>query len=369
MPVIEISTYTQELASIVCRVENGCALAPDFCDRLTRSVAQLFAVVAAAASQDDLASFDRILVRIAPSASKDARLYLSDRLADVELPPRGTLLMLANDVIEVARPILVRSPALGEDDLVEIARCRGSGHMGVIAERVDLPVRVTDILVLRGDDEVRRIVAANPGAHFSDKGFSRLSLQARGDTVIEARLVRRGDLPDMVIRFLVENGSPTAREALAARAEPRPRDGLGCGTLPIRAAEDGWLEAYDFEAAATVVQRIPHGANLLDGFIRRLAQADHFPEVVHVLTESTGIRLDTMKHLMVSLDTEPFAVIARALALRLDTVLELLSTGPWLHRLDGRVRDAAVSTYRGLDAEEARGRLHRWAEQESRTDR
>lgn len=363
MLAIETSAISDDLAHIVCRVETG-DLAADFCDRLTRSLAQLFSAVAEACSQADLASFDRILVKIAPEASCEARLFLSDRLADAEAPPRGALLLLARDAITVAQPILARSPALGEDDLAEIARTKGPGHMGVIAERRDLTLRVTDILVLRGDDEVRRIVAGNAEAPISDKSFARLSLQARGDATIEARLIGRGDLPDMVIRFLVENGSPEARETLTDRCAAKPPRGLSFGTSSIRAAEDGWLDAYDFEAAAEVLDRLTEARNHTDIFVRRLAQADRFAEVVHILAALTGLKLETMKHLLVSLDTEPFAVVARALSFKSDTVLEMLSTGPWLHRLDGRKRDAAVTRYRALDPEEARVRLARWVSQD-----
>ena len=365
MLAIDTSTISNDLANVVCRVESDGDLGADFCDRLTRSLAQLFDLAAAACSDEDRASFDRILIRVAPAATEDARLFLSDRLADAAAPPRGILIALANDDVTVARPILRRSPALGEDDLVEIARARGPGHMGAIAERPDLTYRITDVLVLRGDDEVRRVVAGNLGAPVSDKSFARLSLQAKGDTLIEARLVRRADLPDVVIRFLVENGSSSARQALAGREPDRPRRDLSCGTVPIRAAEDGWLDAYDFEAAAVVIPRIPPTRGQLDAFIRRLAQADHFAEVVHVLAHSTRLRLDTMKHLLVSLDTEPFAVIARALSLRNETVLELLATGPWLHRLDGRNRDAAVTFYRNTAPEDATERLRHWVDQEA----
>ena len=366
MLAIDPSAISNDLANVVCRVESDGDLGPDFCDRLTRSLAQLFGIAAAACSDEDRASFDRILVRVAPAATEDARLFLSDRLADASAPPRGILIALANDCASVARPILVRSTALGEDDLVEIARSRGPGHMGAIAERSGLTIRITDVLVLRGDDEVRRVVAGNLDAPVSDKSFARLSLQARGDTLIEARLVRRADLPDVVIRFLVENGSSTARAALAGREPGRPRRDLTCGAVPIRAAEDGWLDAYDFDAAAVIILRIPASRGLLDGFVRRLAQADRFAEIVHVLAHATGLGLETMKHLLVSLDTEPFAVIARALGLRTETVLELLATGPWLHRLDGRNRDAAVAYFRGIDGDEAVDRLRHWVTQDTR---
>ena len=363
MPSIEASVISKDLEHVARRVETAPLLGPDFCDRLTRSLAQLFGIAEPACSDDDRSTFDRILVRIAPGATVEARIHLSDRLADATVPPREILLVLAHDVSDVARPVLVRSAALAEDDLIDIARTRGFGHMGAIAERRDLTIRITDVLVLRGDDEVRRTVAGNDTARISDKSFARLSLQARSDAVIEARLLRRDDLPDVVIHFLVENGSPATRETLAHRVRPARPAGLDRSTLPIRAAEDGWLEPYDFEAAAVVLGRIPEVHNHLDGFVRRLADADRFAEVVHTLAAVTEIPLETMKHVMVSLDTHAFAVVARALALRSDTVRELLSTGPWIHRLDVRGRDAALATFRGLDPEESRTRVREWAAQ------
>lgn len=363
----DASKISDDLERVVCRVENGHLLAVDFCDRLTRSLALLFGVAEASCSDADRVAFDRILVRIVPGATEGARRFLSGRLADSLAPPRTVLLFLANDVIAIARPILERSPALGEDDLVEIARTHGPGHMSAIALRADLGIRVTDVLVLRGDDEVRRIVAGNIRAHVSDKSFARLSLQARADAIVEARLVGRGDLPDVVVRFLVENGSPGAREALLARdASTRTQRGLAAGTAPILAAEDGWLDAYDFDEAARVLSQMKEVRGQVDGFLRRLAQTDRFPEIVHVAAAVTGIRLETMKHLFVSLDTEPFAVIARALSLKVDTVRELLVTGPWLHRLNERARDATVTLYRSLDPDEARARVRQWIEQDAR---
>lgn len=365
MLAVRAQTISSDLERIVCHVEDGHDLGVDFCDRLTRSLAQLYVIAEASCSEQDRASFDRILVRLVATASSQARLFLSGHLSDRPHAPRAILLTLANDIVEVARPLLAQSPALSEDDLIDIARNRGPGHMSAIAERSDLPIRVTDILVLRGDDVVRRIVAANRSARLSDKSFARMSLQARTDTLIEARLIRRGDLPDLIVHFLIENGSPAGREALAGRdRSAMPRRSLEGSTLPIRAAEDGWLDTYDFDTAARVLDRLDEVRNHIDGFVRRLAQCDQFPEIVHVLSAVTDIRLDTMKHLMVSLDTEPFAVIARALTLKTDTVRRVMATGPWLHRLDNRIREATLTVFRSVDEDSARARLQQWASHE-----
>lgn len=354
------SSISLDLERVAERLSASAVLGEAFCDRLTRSLTQLYALAEAAFSDEDLACFDTILVRVAPTAGLDARIELSDRVATANRPPRGLLLTLARDAIEVARPILRSSTALTEDDLVEIARTYGMEHMEAIAERSHLPIRLTDILILRGDDVIRRIVADNDGAHISDKSFTRLSLQAREDTILEARLIRRGDLPDVFVRFLMDNGSDECRAVLAERAAQAAERDPTQRQSSILATEDAWLEPYDFETAQEIRGPLANARRSLDGFVRRLAQTDRFAEIVVSLSDVSGLPLETMKHVMVGTDTTPFAVIARAVRLEVETVCEILSTGPWLHRLDDRARKAAVVTFEALTQSEAERRLGRW---------
>jgi hypothetical protein len=135
MTSIGITAISDDLALVVRRVEMTSLLGQDFCDRLTRSLGQLFGIAERACSDQDRASFDRIFIRVAPGATIEARIDLSDRLAGATVPPRRILLLLANDVAEVARPVLIRSPALDEEDLIDIARSRGVGHMGAATSR------------------------------------------------------------------------------------------------------------------------------------------------------------------------------------------------------------------------------------------
>lgn len=361
-----MSSLSRDLSRVADRLAASEALQSEFCELLTRSLTQLWRLAENSLSDEDLDCFDGILIRITPTAPLDARIDLSDRISSTRRPPRRLLLALAHDVVEIARPVLENSPALTEADLVDIARTCGLGHMGAIAERSELPIRVTDILVLRGDDVVRRIVAGNGGAHLSDKSFARLSLQAREDATVEARLVRREDLPDLIVRFLLDNGSAEAREILIERAEKQaPSKTLGSSHVSIRLAESGWLEPYDFDAAAEILGPLKNARHQLDGFIRRLAQGDHFAEIVQVLATVSELPLDSVKHMMVGLDTSSFVVVARAAALKVETVREILSTGPWLHRLDARARDASIAEFQALSSDDARARLRSWVTTEA----
>lgn len=362
MPIEATMSISRDLARVADQIASKGELRPDFCDRLTHALAQLWSAGSEGLAGDDVDRFDSILVRLVPTSSVDTRIELSDRIATSPIPPRSLLLVLAQDDIDVAGPILRLSPALTDEDLVDVARRCGPGHMGAIAERPALSIRVSDVLVLRGDDIVRRIVTGNAGAHLSDKSFARLSLQARDDDEVGLVLVARADLPDLVIRYLQANGSAEIRRALVDRASgPRNGEIYDHVAKSIRLTEDGWLESWDFEAAATVLTRLDEARHQLDPFIRRLAQTDRFPEIVIVLTQVTGLPLDLVKHMMVSLDTEAFVKVARAVGLKADTVAEVLMIGPWLHRLDARSRDATMLAFQTTDVDDARARLRRWA--------
>lgn len=361
MPIQASTSLSRDLAKVVDRVGDD-HLTPDFCERLTRALSQLWSVGGEAMPEDDRARFDSILVRIVPTTTVGTRIELSDAIARSPMPPRGILLVLAHDDIEVAGPVLRLSSALDDDDLVDVARRCGPTHMCAIAERPELSIRVTDVLVLRGDDDVRRVVVGNAGAHLSDKSFARLSLQTREDEAVGLVLVARADLPELVVRFLQNNGSPEIRRALIER-ENRPRDDALSSQVArsIRRTEDGWLETYDFERARGVLTRLGEARHQIDPFLHRLAQNEHFPEIVLVLAEVTGIPLDLVKHMLVSLDTDPFVKVAKAIDLQAETVEEILMIGPWLHRLDARARSAALLAFQATDVDDARARVRRWA--------
>lgn len=364
MPFEASTSIAQDLAKVADRVADD-RLAPAFCERLTRALSQLWIVGGGAMGEDDRARFDSILVRVVPTTTLDTRVELSAVIAHSPAPPRGILLVLAHDEIEVAGPVLRLSTALGDDDLVDVARRCGPSHMCAIAERPELSIRVTDVLVLRGDDEVRRVVVGNSGAHLSDKSFARLSLQTRDDEAVGLVLIARADLPDLVVRFLETNGSPEIRRALIDRENrPRPSAAASPVARSIRRTEDGWLETYDFERARGVLSRLGEARHQLDPFIHRLAQAERFPEIVLVLSEVSGVPLDLVKHMLVSLDTDPFVKVAKAIGLKSETVEDILTIGPWLHRLDGRARSATMLAFQTTDADDARARVRRWAGEE-----
>jgi uncharacterized protein (DUF2336 family) len=77
---------------------------------------------------------------------------------------------------------------LSDSDLCGIAEIRGIPHRRAIARRPLIGMAVTDLLILRGDDSVRRALAGNVTARISPSGYQKLLEQAERDPAMRELL-------------------------------------------------------------------------------------------------------------------------------------------------------------------------------------
>src|SRR6201992_2984031 len=125
-----------------------------------------------------------------------AKELLSKRLAPGDRPRPLTVRALEfDDLIEVAAPVLSQSERLDDEALIENARNKSQAHLMAISTRKVLSGAVTDVLVLRGNNEVIQSAVNNPGAEFSERGFSRLLNRAEGDDILTTCIGLRPTIP------------------------------------------------------------------------------------------------------------------------------------------------------------------------------
>lgn len=105
---------------------------------------------------------DGALLILARTERLSVRAQLAGILASVEDGPVRTVTHLAYDLdVEVAGPLLRRSPLIAEDDLVAIARTRPQDHLAALARRESISAVVADILLTRGDASVLQVLAGH----------------------------------------------------------------------------------------------------------------------------------------------------------------------------------------------------------------
>src|ERR1700748_766350 len=89
-----------------------------------------------------------------------------------------------------------------------------------ISTRKVLSGAVTDVLVLRGNDEVVHSTVNNPGAEFSERGFTRLVHRAEGDDNLATAMVLPPNFPRHLYLKLLAKAPDTVRMRLESTTPP-----------------------------------------------------------------------------------------------------------------------------------------------------
>lgn len=329
---------------------------------LARHVATLFALTSERCSDEQVGIYDSVLFRLVDMVEAEVRRYVSDQMAGLRRGPKDTIRRLADDDIEVAEPVLMRSSVLSDEDLVKIAEKRGNSHCFAIAQREELSETVTDVLVQRGDLTVKRKVASNEGASLSDASLKTLINDAASDATLQTFLSDRDDLAEAHISSLVAIASDEVRKKLqeAGRGEEAERLGEAADIAAQHMSNQYWLGRYDFEKGEARVQLLAKRGMVNEAALRRFASEDRFAEAVATFAYMVGGEVIDLSHCMVSPNTDTFIVLAKASGFSSISVSALLSIGPWRHRLTPEARSEAMALFGRLTVGEAKRRMAHW---------
>ena len=133
-------------------------------------------------------------------------------------------LLARHEEAAVAAPVLLKSKALSDSDLIEIATHRGQQHLLAISRRETLDEAVTDALLKRDDIAVCRALARNAGARFSEQGCLKLAAAAERDGAIADALVIRPHLPVKMLHDVLAGATKAAQARHLKTAPPQTRE-------------------------------------------------------------------------------------------------------------------------------------------------
>jgi uncharacterized protein (DUF2336 family) len=161
--------------------------------------------------------FDAVIQRLSAEIELAARISLAEQLAPMHNAPEGIVRQLAHDQVPVAESLIAKSKRLHSDDLVSIAVSRGQKHMRLIAGRPHLPSEVTDVLIIRGDQDVVSAVASNASARFSENGFNALLHRAKDDAAIRKSIAERAEMLHLDIEKMLNTEAFQAEDRKTKR--------------------------------------------------------------------------------------------------------------------------------------------------------
>jgi uncharacterized protein (DUF2336 family) len=354
-----MSAQTALIAEIEAAISSG---SQDKRVETLRRVTDLFLGGADRFNEEQIGVFDDVLGHLIKRIETKAVAELSTRLAPVDNAPAEVIRQLArNDEITVAGPVLAESKRLTDDDLVDIAKTKGQGHLLAMSNRTQLAEVVTDVLVDRGGHEVKHTLARNAGARFSEIGFATMVKTAETDDGLAEKLGLRLDIPSGLLRELLTKASETVREKLLQNAPEQTRDDIQRVLANI--TNEVRREATaprDFTAATKLIEQMQKQGELNEAAMLEFANTRRYEELVVGLAALCSAPVGLIAPLMSSERNDGLLVPCKAAGLKWPTTSAMLKNRLAHHTVSDQELAQARTDYLTLSQNSALRTLRFW---------
>jgi uncharacterized protein (DUF2336 family) len=345
------------ISSLIDELEDAIASGtPDSRLKSLWQIIDLFMDGASRYSDEQVALFDDVILRLTAEIEAKARAKLSRKLAPVANAPVKVIRSLAfDDDTSVAVPVLIRSTRLDEADLIANARTKSQGHLDAIARRKSLSAEVTDVLVDRGDPQVVRSVAKNAGARFSDAGFGKLVARAQGDETLALRVGARRDIPRQHFLKLIETASAAVSAKLEA-ANPQFAGAVHDSVSEVVTKLRSELRnaSADHASARAQVQRLHQLGRLGEADIYEFARERKFEQTTVALSLLCGVPVDAVERALLDENADMVLILIRAAQCSWTTAKAILLMQAADRGIAAQDLDRALRSFQRLGTETAR---------------
>jgi len=317
-----VSTLLRDLETTMLRGST------DDREQILSRLTDLFVSTAEGMDEAQVGIFDVVIGRLSRAIELKARIELSERLAPVANAPTAVVRQLALDEIAVARPVLVGSKRLTDQDLVAISAAKGRDHMLAITERSDLGEPVTDFLILRGGRVVTHAIAANHAARFSRHGMGVLVMRAVQDDALQTALGARQDIPTELADQLIVAAKNSARRRLTASLEPGLAgavDGaVERGARAVAAEVRAHGDLSSVNEAMAEINRLNDEGQLDENRIARFAADGASEHAICGVAVLAQLGLPATEQIILGADRDAVLLVARGLGWSWETAAALI---------------------------------------------
>lgn len=300
---------------------------------LLRTITSTFMQHPEEVTASEMELYDDVMGRLTQDMESVVRAEIANTLADSRNAPLGLLRTLASDHIEVAEPILTRSKALSEDDLLHIVSTQGQGHLRAVSRRTEVPESVSGVIVNRGDDVTLNTLLRNDGARLSRLSSEKVVERAQANPALHEAVVNRRDLPSDLLNdmyFIVEAQLRERIIAENAKMDPATLDKVLTKSRTRVAVAYGSYPA-DYEAISAEIEKLRKADQLTPTLLARYMRDPNPTWFLAALSQMADLDFLTARHLVEKREIDALAIACKAAdldkALFLTYVVILLSDG------------------------------------------
>jgi uncharacterized protein (DUF2336 family) len=296
-----------------------------------------------------------IMAQLSRQVEMEVRFALAERMAEQEGAPHDLILILANDRIEVAAPILERSMLLSQNDLIDIINASSQPHQLRIAGRPDVTPLVAASLAESSAIEVLITLVRNQRARIAAETMEALAERSRESEELQrgvlTRPEMRTDLAERMCAFVSEALHGFIVERF--RIDPATvRRGLEL------AAATAHARLTNASGPERLINKLHAAGQLKAGFAMKALSQGQLDVFEHAVAKIIGAPVEGLARLLKSGDAKVLALVCQAVGIDRSAFATLFSQAETLRGRSGILspqdRAAADSVFQTLRREDAR---------------
>jgi hypothetical protein len=331
-------------------------------EQLFRNMAQLFSYVSDRCDDEQVAQYDEVLCQLAELVEVEARIHVAKLLAPLDRAPGTVIVKLANDRIEVARPLLEFSNVLSDDDLIDIVSRQSEAHRVAIAGRATVNERVGEAIVEHGQTASVVRLVRNANADFDRATLERLVERATKDAEIAADLRGRHDIDWKSLRGEIDQAAGKVLQSLGE--VERPFDPIAAGKVNTvvynRIRNRAGFNAQEWKVAYNQVRGLADRKQLDDRALARFARFGYGHHAAAAMAVMLSVSPELVVKWLASQDYVAVTVALRAAKLNAELFEAIVGTLPWRDLPSDADKRMVLSRFEALDADDAKHIFELW---------
>ncbi|HWA89582.1 MAG TPA: DUF2336 domain-containing protein [Rhizomicrobium sp.] len=281
------------------------------------AVASLYRIQGSYLNDRERALMQDILRMLARDVEMAIRIALAERLADDATAPHDLILLLADDRIEVARPLILRSPLLTEAELIKMIAESGTAHHEAVASRAHIGEPVSEALVQLDAEPVLTALVRNVTARISTAAFETLVEKSKQISSLQDPLAHRKDLPPELATRMCDWVSDALKSFITRNytVAPESLDKALDGAGQVVKREPQAPRSPPAESAQKLIDKLASSGQLKAGFLLRVLHQGQIDLFDLAFARLLGVPLTDARRKLYEQGPKPVALACRAVGI------------------------------------------------------
>lgn len=318
-------------------------------------------------SQAELSLMSNILNNLIQDIEMGIRKKLSERLAREENAPIDLIILLANDTIEVAEPILMLSKIISDQELIKIIRHKTVQHQLGISSRKNLSSSVCQELVNHGNSNVMVSLLFNQDARISDNTIADLVEKSRFNTEIQPALIKRSDLPKELASKMYDWVSEALKKTILSTHKLTIQDieKILLSSVKELQKEDEYRNTQD-QSEERLVEKLDAAGRLRPSFLMKSLNQGQSSLFEISFARLLNIPRDIMCSVLYDRGPDSLAIACRAVNIDQSIFLTIYRLTREARDMDSDISKEETSRafefFKDMDQRRAQITIHKWVE-------